>query len=139
MDDDTLTQTICEILGLVPGWHWRPEGPRYTEAEVGIFYGAIPAEPDRAIGVRVYGADDYPEEYLRQRRAQLRLRGPKNTPNGADKLASPAFAMLQGLSRTGGISGIRRLSMAPLGADQNGREERSDNYIITLDNLEASS
>jgi hypothetical protein len=29
--------------------------------------------------------------------------------------------------------------MAPLGADENGREERTDNYTITLDNTEAST
>lgn len=137
MDDETLTIRVCELLGTVPGWKWRPRGPAYTSAEVGIFYGPIAASPDRAIGVRVYAATDDPVTGLAQRRVQLWFRGLRNAPNGADKLASPAFAMLQNLPRTGGISGITRLSMVPQGADGNGRTERSDNYLITLENLEA--
>jgi len=39
----------------------------------------------------------------------------------------------------GGISGVSRLSMAPAGADENGREERTENYLIILDNQEALS
>ncbi|MDT3331404.1 minor capsid protein [Microbacterium sp. KSW-18] len=137
MDDETLTIRLCELLGTVPGWKWRPKGPAYTASEVGIFYGAISSAPDRAIGVRVYAATDDPQTGESQRRVQFWFRGSRNAPNGADKLASPTFAMLQSLPRTGGISGISRVSMVPQGADGNGRTERSDNYLITLDNLEA--
>ena len=136
MTDDELTILLCTILGEMPTWTWRPNVP-YTRDETGIFYGAIPDKPDRAIGVRIYMATD--RNNLSERRAQLRFRGPKNAPNGADNLASLAFAAMDGLSRVGGISGMRRESMAPLGADSNGREERTDNYIITLDNPEALS
>lgn len=137
MDDATLTVLICEMLAEIPGWEWRPNGPAYTPAEVGLFYGALGATPDRAVGVRVYAASDDEREYLHWRRVQLRFRGEAHKRDGADALAAPAFASLQGLSRVGGISGIRRLSMAPAGADENGREERTDNYQITLDNQEA--
>lgn len=139
MDDSTLTQTICAILGRLPGWAWRPNGPDYTEDEVGIFYGAIQPTPHRAVGVRVYSATDSADGTAPdQRRVQLIIRGHPDRPDGADVLAGFAFLVLHGLSRVGGINGISRTSMGPLGADDNGRQERSDNYSITLDNPEAS-
>lgn len=137
MDDPTLTATICGLLGAVPGWEWRPDGPAYQSTELGISYGSIPPNPDRGIGVRIYSADDARD--LLTRRVQLRFRGTPGRPDGADNLASVAFAALNGLSRVGGISGISRISMAPLGADANGREERTDNYEVTLDNTGAQS
>lgn len=139
MDDVTLTETICALLGRVPGWSYDPdpEAPPYPESVVGIFYGAIDAHPDRAIGVRLYGFDD---DDLSVRRVQLMLRGPKDDSTaGVDALASVAFLVLHGLSRAGGISDIRRVSAGPLGADESGREERSDNYQIIIDNPEALS
>lgn len=139
MDDAALTILICERLGAIPTWAWRPTGPSYTEPEVGVFYGSLAATPNRAVGVRLYAASDDEQEALHWRRVQLRFRGLPGLPSSADALAGLAFASLQGLSRVGGISGISRLSMAPAGADENGREERTDNYTITLDNLEALS
>lgn len=137
MDDDTLTIRLCELVGAIPTFAWRPTGPAYTESEIGVFYGRIADAPDRAVGVRVYGAID--EDHLNQRRAQLKVRGSRRERDSADRIASIVFTAMQGLSRVGGISGIRRESMAPLGDDTNGREERTENYLITLDNLEASS
>ena len=136
MDDRTLTMLICSILGGIPGWDWNPDGLGPVIADpVTIFYGALGTTPDTACGVRVYGSTD--ERHLGWRRVQLRLRGNSGRPDGADVLAAPAFDALQGLSRVGGISGISRQSMAPAGADDNRREERTENYLIILDNLEA--
>lgn len=138
MDDASLTIKLCEILGTIPGWHWRPNGPAYTSSEVAIYYGAIPDETYRAaVGVRVYG--DAEADGVLGRRVQLRFRSPRGARDGADKLAHPAWVVLTGLSRVGGISGARRRSFTPAGADGNGREERTDNYTITLDNTEAAS
>ena len=137
LDDVALTKLICSILGGIAGWAWRENGPVYTAAEVGIFYGALGTSPDTAVGVRVYGATDSLTEHYGSRRVQLRLRGEPGRPDGADVLAAPAFAALQGLSRLGGISGVSRLSMAPAGADDNRREERTENYVVLLDNPEA--
>lgn len=138
MDDAALTNLLCGLLSTIPGWSWRPDGPAYNSTEVGIYYGAIGASPDQAVGVRVYTTLDNTAEHWAARRAQLKFRGGRGAPDGADKLAALAFERLQGLSRSGGISGISRASMAPLGADQNGREERSDNYEILLDNPEVT-
>lgn len=139
MDDVTLTKLICSILGTIPGWEWRPDGPAYTEAETAIVYGALPSSPDLGIGVRLYGFDDQPVEVVHQRRAQLRYRGGIGRPHGADELAAIAATVLGGVSRFRGISSIERISGAPLGADDNGREQRTDNFLILLDNLEAIS
>jgi hypothetical protein len=137
VDDATLTRLVCLLLGQLPGWEWRPDGPEYTATEVGIFYGAIAETPDRAIGVRVYGSSDDRNDPT-QRRVQLITRGKKGQPDGADVLAGHAFTRLTGVSRLFGINGISRTSMGPLGTDTNEREQRSDNYSITLDNPEAS-
>lgn len=132
MDDETLTDRVCDFLALVPTFDYRTDPP---PGGVTVCYGAIDAEPDRAVGVRIYGATD--QMHLHWRRAQVRIRGNRRDKQDADKIAAVVFAALHGLSRWGGISGIRRESMSPLGADENGREERTDNYIITLDNQEA--
>ena len=137
MGDDELTALICELLAEIPDCAWRPNGPKYTADEVGIFYGAIDPSPPRAVGVRVYQATDDADEHWAARFVQIRTRGCQNDRSGADSLAGAAFRVLQKISRVGGISGIRRVSMAPLGADSSGREERTDNYIINLDNQEA--
>jgi hypothetical protein len=136
MDDVQLTYRICELLGTVPGWHWDPDpdAPAYPSTGVGIFYGAIEDKPDRAIGVKCYGSDDGD---VLVRRVQLRLRGRSHDRTDADALAGVAFLVLHGLSRVGGISDARRISTGPLGADESEREERSENYQITLDNPEA--
>lgn len=134
MDDETLTDRVCDFLATLPTFSYRTDPPA---GGVTVFYGAIDDDPDRAVGVRIYGATD--ERHLHWRRAQLRTRGDRRSKQDADKIAAVVFAALHGLSRVGGISGIRRESMSPLGADQNGREERTDNYIIILDNQESSS
>lgn len=136
MDDVQLTYRICELLGRVPGWEWDPDpdAPAYPASSVGIYYGAIQPKPDRAIGVRVYATSD---DDVLVRRVQLLQRGRPHDGAGADALAGVAFSVLHMLSRVGGISDIRRTSSGPLGADENDREERSDNYQIILDNPEA--
>lgn len=139
IDDATLTKLICSLLGDVPGWEWWEHDDPYPKTSTGIYYGRIGEDPDRAIGVRVYASSDNYEESLSSRRVQLRVRGKRGDADDADHLAQIAFLRLQGLSRVGGISGIRRDSMSPLGADDNGREQRSENYTIILDNQEALS
>ncbi|MDD7963309.1 MULTISPECIES: phage tail terminator protein [Microbacterium] len=139
MDDSTLTQTIAALLGGIDGWDWNPSpDAEYDRDAVVIQYGRIQTEPDQQVAVRVYFADDDVETQLSIRRVQLRFRGARERVDGADRLADQAFDEIHGLSRVGGISGIRRISIAQLGADTNSREERTDNYEITLDNTEAS-
>ena len=138
MNDSQLTVALCELLGEVPGWHWSTtDAP--PAAAVGIFYGDIPDSPDRAIGVRVYGGTDDPLVYRPQRRVQLRIRGARGDKDDADRIAGFVFALLQGRSRVRELSWVQRESFGPLGADVNGREERSENYVVHLDNLEVGT
>ena len=137
MTDRDLTIAICQLLGELPGWSWSTTGT-YPADRVGVFYGPIPDAPDMAVGVRVYGGTDDVEVYGPKRSVQLHIRGARNEPDSADQLAGLAFLLLQGRMRTGGINHIHRTSFGPLGADVNGREERAENYTITLDNLEVS-
>lgn len=135
MDDAALTLRLVEYLDRIPGWSWITTGT-YPSGVVALHYGALAAAPDRGVGVRVYG-DGAGEDAVR-RRVQLRIRGARGDVTGADRMASTAHTVLEGLSRWGGILSAERISFAPLGADANGREERTDNYLITLDHTEAS-
>ena len=138
MNDDDLTILICETLGHMPGWNWWETSTPYPVDEVGIYYGDLPADgPDQAIGVSVYDAQD--PLHLSWRNVQLRIRGKQRDKRSADKLGSFAFIAMQRLSRVGGISDTSRISFAPLGADGNAREERTENYIIILDNPEVTA
>lgn len=134
MDDRGLTIRLGETLGAIPGWVWSDAGEPPPSA-VGVWYGAIPQSPDRAVGCRVYGGTDTDD--VSRRRAQLIFRGAKGDPSSADALADAAFATLHKRSDIPGIAYIERQSFGPLGADGNGREERSDNYNIILENEEA--
>ncbi len=137
MDDETLTITLCEIAGRIPGFAWRPYGPAYLASEIGVQYGGLADAPDRGVGIRVYSPTDEP--HLLSRRVQFHVRGGRRQPFGADRIASVLFTAFHDRPRGDGIASITRTSAAPLGADDNGREERTENYLITLDNLEASS
>ena len=139
MDDVTLTEFLGAALGELDGFEWHPAGEPFTADAVAVVYGRIPPDPDRAVGLRVYATTDDDVEHNHSRRVQVRLRGARGAPGGADALALPVYLALTNLSRVGGISGVTRESMAPLGADGNDRDQRSDNYTITLDNTEASS
>jgi hypothetical protein len=134
--DSDLTKLLCRLLAQRCGWAWIPDGIN-PAASVRLFYGAVGTSPDTAVGVRVYGGTDDLVDGLKTRRVQLWHRGPKGTVDGADKLADASFVALQGLSRVEGINTASRLSWAVLGADGSGREQRSDNYQIILDNPEA--
>lgn len=134
MDNATLTTTLCTIIGDLDGFEWSPDA-EYGADSIALFYGRIGDAPDRAVGVRVYNTIDEPG--LRRRKVQIRSRGARGRADGADVIADAVFARLDKLSREGGISGARRESMSDLGADDNAREQRTDNYTITLDNEEA--
>ena len=137
MDDVLMVKTLAGILAGRTGWAWKPGGPAYAPGEVGIFYGAIASSPDQAVGLTPYAIGDDIENGLATRRVQVRFRGTPGDPTGADRLAGEAFAAVQGLVRVAGLSEVSRVSSAQLGPDGNGRQERTDNYQIILDNPEA--
>lgn len=137
MGDVELTELICEHLGGLEGWRWAGEGA-YPQTVVGVFYGAIDASPDRAVGVSTYDRADRPREFVRGRRVQLLLRGQRGDPGGADALADVAVPRMEALALVPGIAYVEPLTFARLGADENGRQERTENFHITFDNEEAT-
>lgn len=134
MDDETLTVAVCAHLGGIDGWAWS-DSTAYPSDQVGVYYGSIPDAPDLAVGVRLYGATD---DDLSTRRVQLRLRGARQDRAGADRLGAAALERMHSTPHPPGIAYIRRQSMAPYGADTNQREERTENYLIILDNKESA-
>lgn len=136
MLDSTLTTTLCAILGSLDGFEWSTDDTPYASESVGVFYGRIEETPDRAVGVRVYNTFDEPG--LHRRRVQFWIRGARGERASADLIADAVFARLDKLSRERGINFLRRESMSVIGADENDREQRSENYLVTLDNDEAS-
>jgi len=139
MDTTQVTYAVAQLLHDAGVGVWSPTGTAYTSAQVGIFYGALAAAPDRAIGVTVYSQDDDILVTLQQRSVQIRYRGAPGAPNGADILADAGFAALQGIYHVPGIARITRAFVSVLGPDTSGRQERTDNYLIVLDATEASS
>lgn len=135
MSDAALTKVLARHLHAAGIGEYRDDGTPFTDGTVGIFYGALGDTPDRAIGIRVYATGD-DTVGTATRRAQVRYRGSPRAPDGADDLAGLVFNALHGSTQVVGVSYVARVSSAPLGADQNGRQERTDNYTITLDNPE---
>lgn len=113
---------------------WKPTGA-YTENEVGIVLGAPTQSPRSLIALAAYGNVDAPALSDSSVGVQFRLRSPSADSTPADDLADGIFDALQGLRAT--LNGIRvvyakRTSTYPLGIDGNGRQERTDNYDLTV-------
>jgi hypothetical protein len=138
VDDDDLTVAICELLQDAGAGVWDPTGAAYTAGTTAIWYGALGTTPHRGIAVAVYApvVDDV-QNGLTARRVQLRSRGAPDDPRGANQIAGLAFTALHRTIRSRGVAFGVRQSFARLGPDGSRRQERTDNYTITLDNPEA--
>src|SRR5690606_26061058 len=122
------------LADAVPDLAWRPDGPAYTAAAVGVVPGAMPAAPDRAVVLTAYPvsgsglADVVPG-------VQMRCRGPRGSPTSPGDLDDAVYAVLHGAEqlRLGGVlvAHTRRASAAHLGPDTNRRHETTSNYYLT--------
>ena len=90
----------------------------------------LPASPDEGIAITVYLAED--DLMVATRRVQFWFRGKPRDPFGPDRLAQDVYQVMRGRHHDGQVSRIWRDSIAVLGIDGNGRDERSDNYTIIL-------
>lgn len=111
---------------------WRPDTP-YTPGEVPITVGALPQGAPIAVALNVYGTEDDPALADTTVLLQARFRaGPG--PDDVHDLAAGLFDLLQGREHftLHGVPVIEahRLSWAGLGADENRRWERTDNYEL---------
>ncbi|MEN1976994.1 minor capsid protein [Cellulomonas olei] len=113
---------------------WSGDAPaEYGPNDTLITLLHLPEDPDAAIAVSLYDGDDelrLPNVGLL---VQLLIRVPGPADAVAD-VAEAAFGVLHGVHHdTWGelrVQSARRISFAQLGADSNGRHERSDNYRI---------
>jgi hypothetical protein len=124
--DDLAANTACV---------WRPHGV-YQDSEVGIAAGDLPAEPDRAVTLRVYGfaSDGQGDETVR---VQVRVRGNPHDLASCESVADEIRDRLSFLERVtiGGyaVSGVFHESGPfPLGTDENFRYQVTDNFQVLL-------
>lgn len=120
------------IAATVPDAEWSDAVP-YGPGVRAVTLRDLPSQPDTAVAVEVYAITDditLPDVEVR---IQLTFRGPGDA---ADHFADDVFEALHGLHgfEMGGlrVQRARRLYVAPLGADSNGRERRSDNYALVF-------
>lgn len=113
---------------------YKPTGS-YGPDELGIYLGAQPASPDRAVVLTTYSWTDDPTQAESSVRVQLLTRGTRDIRTSED-VQDAAFDVLQNLPRQviGGatVEGCWRRSTGYLGLDENGRHLHSSNYDLFL-------
>lgn len=115
---------------------WSPAGA-YTATQLALTIGGLPATPDTAISIAVYGTGgDDPDSGDSIVLVQFRMRA-KGDPRDVGDYADAVFAVLHGLTETRLPSGVlvlmaRRTVVAPPGRDSSGRWERADSYELTV-------
>ncbi|MEV6413845.1 minor capsid protein [Kribbella sp. NPDC051718] len=129
------------LTGLATRWHnagiavYQATGA-YAANDIAIVLGVPGQNPAAQIALAVYNNGDDATLSDSTPMVQVRFRGQNADPVGADDLADAVFDDLQGF--TGNLpNGIRvvfakRNSTFPLGIDGNGRQERTDNYELTV-------
>lgn len=133
LTDPEVVKALATVIADRTGYVWRPSGPAYSGAEVGITYGNLPDTPDAGIGLNLYdGQDDFSTE-LAERYVQIRFRGPAGARDGADEIASAVFTAIHKQRNVSGLSLITRVLVAPLSSDDAERQERADSYRIILE------
>ncbi|MEU5945138.1 minor capsid protein [Micromonospora sp. NPDC047465] len=112
---------------------FRPDGPSYTAAEVGIVIRGIPTSPDRIITLAPYVVASPPGMADVIQGVQIRCRGTKD-PRVVEDLGDDIFDRLDSRSHEviNGIAVVQmyRQSYSALGSDSNGRWESSHNYYV---------
>lgn len=130
---DLLTGLAAHLAEHGPDdWAWRPTGPAYTAAEVGLVVGRMPATPDRVLALNTYpvraGALSDVTVGI-----QIRARGPARTPvTVVNDLTDAVYDVLHGARGLvlGGVpvALLTRRSWTWLGTDAGQREETTSNF-----------
>lgn len=115
---------------------WNPAGAYPADARRPIMMGVVPSGPDEVLTLTAYGITDDPSLSDSVHGMQVRGRAGRD-PRTVDALLDDVFDVLHGLHGVDLPGGIRlelalRRSWTPLGADDNSRHERSDNYALTV-------
>lgn len=124
---------VAEHLAASGVGFWSESEPAPAGATL-IALKRLPESPDRAVAVSVYGMDMDAVLPDVEVPVQVLARSP-GAADDVDELADDVVAAMHGVHHaTWGSLRVQRCvhaSTAPLGADHNGREERSDNFLIT--------
>lgn len=128
-----LVAGVAELLAAGGAGVWDPDGGVYAPDAVGITQGTIPQSPDRIVCLTPYPVSEEPGSQDVIVSIQVRCRGTRD-PSVVDDLADAVRELLHGLTSVVlggiGVSQVWRNSTAPLGPDQLGRYERTDNYYV---------
>lgn len=128
---------VAEITGLSKPVVYRPAGPDYTDAEIGVSLTGMQPSPDWMIALAAYqvGGDDLDLPISRPA-IQVRTRGDTD-PRTESDIRDAVYTVLHGRRHTtlGSVHVIRfRLaSGVELGLDANDRAESSSNYYTVTD------
>lgn len=131
-----LLNGLAELLASSGVGVWSPVGA-YSAHQLALTIGGLPATPDTAISLAVYGtAGDGLDSGDSTVLVQLRMRA-KGDPRDVGDYADAVFSVLHGLSETRLASGVlvllaRRTVVAPPGRDSSGRWERADSYELMV-------
>lgn len=131
-----LLSGIAQLLEDTGQGTWKPTGAYATDDPTPIIIKSVPASPDRVITLSEYSVSDDPTLSDSVKGLQVRFRAGRD-PRTVDDMADDAFDVLHGLQGVELSTGVLivqsyRQSSALLGADDNGRHERSDNYYLTV-------
>ncbi|AVH58381.1 MULTISPECIES: minor capsid protein [Streptomyces] len=111
---------------------YRPDGI-YAPTDTAITDTVMPDSPDRAVVLTAYDTADDPALTDCTVFVQVRTRAGTD-PRAVADLDEAAFGVLHGLRNqqfgTAHVQLIKRENTAPMGADANGRHERTSNYTL---------
>lgn len=127
---------LAQLLADAGAGKYRATGA-YTDSEVGIVVGLVPQKPAKVICLIPYPLTDDPSSTDSVLGLQVRTRSDTPDPRTAFDLADGVFDALQGLgdvalSDTAVLKIAERTSGTPLGEDNQGRAEWSDNYQLKV-------
>lgn len=131
--EKALVRGVCEALGEESFLSWIDPDTvgAYTPDQAGLYLGAVPSTPRRGIAVNSYTVAMHPDPIV-----GVQFHFAAQDPDDLTEMAQAVSDVLEG--RWGGMLGTVRLvasawqSGTPLGQDANGREQRTENYYLTI-------
>ncbi len=131
-----LVEGLCQWLHDEGFGVYRPDSA-YQSGERAIVVRAFSPAPDWAVAVALYQVDDATTLPNITVTVQLRFRAPADQPNTAvdewaDQVAGHLHFKHNFTAGTVHVSRARRVLVAPMGADDSGREERADSYELIV-------
>ena len=135
IDTKQIVEGTCEWLDAQGLATYKPGGV-YAANDKAATIKRLPSYPDNAVAVSLYSTQDATVLPNATVRIQLRFRAAKGSRTAVDEWADEVASHLHWKRNLtlGAVKVARaeRINTAPMGADDNGREERADNYELIL-------